>query len=77
MKHTIELKLPKLFGKKKKDDETEVTTAVEVDDKTISTIVSVGVPLAIGLSVGYLVGHHKGVSKQLTSVVVVKWGELS
>lgn len=67
MKHTVELRLPKLFGRKKKEQEQkpEVTTKVFLEEETkeISVQVIAGVTLAVGLTAGYLVGHMKGVSK--------------
>lgn len=65
MKHQIELRFPKIFGKKKQEDKPEVTTKVFVEDeiKEAPIQVIVGVTLAVGLTAGYLVGHMNGVSK--------------
>jgi len=70
MKHIIGLKLPKLFGKRKiEEDESRVTTEIEVEDEKISKAVLIGVPLA-ALAVGYMVGYNKGISKVATIIVV-------
>ena len=64
MKHQIELRFPKIFGKKK-EDKPEVTTKVYVEDeiKEVPLQVIVGTTLAVGLVAGYLVGHRSGVNK--------------
>lgn len=74
VKHTIHFKLPKLFGKKKVNDSTEVVTEVDLEDKEqdISTAILVAAPLIIGVSIGYLVGFRAGVHKGGTNVIVMK-----
>lgn len=67
MKHTVELRLPKLWGKKKTEQESkpEVTTKVFVEDevKEVPMKIIVGATLAVGLTAGYLVGFKNGVEK--------------
>lgn len=76
MKHTVEVKLPKLFGRKDKDisNEAEVVTEIDLNDKnkSVPLAVVIAAPLVIGLSIGYLVGFKAGVGRGGTSVVVVK-----
>jgi len=75
MKHTVEVKLPKLFGGKKKiDNEPEVVTEIDLNDKnkSVPLAVVVAAPLLIGISIGYLVGFKAGVGRGGTNVVVVK-----
>lgn len=75
MKHTIQLKLPRLFGKKKtEDDGPEVVTEVDLEKKEseISAALLVAVPLVVGVSIGYLVGFRAGVHKGGTNVIVMK-----
>lgn len=77
MKHVVQLKMPKLFGKKKDiDNSPEVTTEVDLDEvikqhRETPTIVKMGGVLVVGLTVGYLVGFKEGVSK-VGNVIVVK-----
>lgn len=77
MRHTIEVKLPKLFGKKKTNNETEVKTEVDMEDHTVK--VSLGLafaaPLVVGVTAAYLVGYNKGLVRGIdkgTGIVVVK-----
>lgn len=73
IKHTIELKLPKIFGKKKVDEtgaKTEVKTEINLENK--EQYIIIGTSLALGLTVGYLIGHHRGINKMLNRVFVVK-----
>lgn len=74
VKHTVHLKLPKLFGKKKNDDGPEVVTEVDLEKKEqeISAAILVAVPLIVGVSIGYLVGFKAGVHKAGTNVIVMK-----
>lgn len=74
MRHTIQLKMPKLFGRKKANDGADVVTEIDLEDKEsdISTALLVGVPLAVGLTVGYLVGFKAGVHKGGTNLIVMK-----
>lgn len=75
VKHTVHLKLPKLWGKKKTEgDGTEVVTEVDLEKKEsdISAAVLVVAPLVIGVSIGYLVGFRAGVNKGGTNVIVMK-----
>lgn len=78
MKHTIQLKMPKLFGKKKEEcsKEPDVTTEVHIEEvikipKEVPQVVKMGGVLAIGLTVGYLAGFKDGVGKG-GNVVVMK-----
>lgn len=82
MKHTVELKFPKLIRKKKPStpggEVVEVKTeipSIEIDlDKLKRQAIKVGVPLAIGVtaySVGRLSGFKSGVSKVVDGLVVV------
>lgn len=74
MKHTIEVKLPKMFGKKNKtktEEGTQVKTEVNLDDikEQVEESVDVnrlkekalkyGVPIAVGVA-GLALGHMKG-----------------
>lgn len=73
MKHTVELKLPKIWGRKKKTEDTEITTEIDLDNTTsVPAVLIIGAPLVIGVTVGYLVGFKHGVGKGGTSIVVVK-----
>lgn len=77
MKHTIELKLPKLFGKKKVEvdemNKSLVTTEVEpedikeaVTDKVVEFVTvnkETLTTVGITLAVGYGLGYVKGSSK--------------
>ena len=64
VRHQVELRFPKLFGKKK-DEKPEVTTKVFVEEE----IQEVPLPILLGttavfcLSLGYLVGFRHGVTK--------------
>lgn len=74
MKHTIEVKLPKMFGRKTKaktEEGTEVKTEVTLDDikeqieesvdtnKLKENVLKYGVPIAVGVA-GLALGHMKG-----------------
>jgi hypothetical protein len=74
VKHTVHLKLPKLFGKKKTNDGPEVVTEVDLEkrEQEISTALLVAVPLVVGCTIGYLVGFKSGVQKGGTNVIVMK-----
>jgi hypothetical protein len=74
MKHTIQLKMPKLFGRKKNEDGPDVVTEVDLTKKEqeISVAILVAVPLIVGVSVGYLVGFRAGVHKGGTNVIVMR-----
>ena len=75
VKHTIHLKMPKLFGKKKTSENgPEVVTEVDLEKKEqeISAALLVAVPLVVGVSIGYLVGFKSGVHKGGTNVIVMK-----
>ena len=74
MKHTLHLKLPKIFGKKKEDKGPEVVTELDLEKKEdeIRAVLLVATPLVVGVSIGYLVGFKAGVNKGGTQVVVVK-----
>lgn len=63
MKHQVELRLPSIFKRDKKNDNPQVTTKVFIEDeiKEIPLNVIVGTTLIIGLTAGYLVGHMRGV----------------
>lgn len=65
MKHTIEVKFPKIFGKKKKVDEPDVKTEVDLEEEFSNLPLPwiVGGTLVVGLTIGYLVGHRNGVMK--------------
>ena len=68
MKHQVELRLPKLFGKKKVEGEEEtpeVVTKVYIDDevKEIPLPVLLVVTLAVGVTAGYFIGFRQGVHK--------------
>lgn len=71
MKHTIELKMPRLFGKK--SNKPEVTTEIDLENNTnISTGLLIGGVLTIGITAGYFVGFRAGVGKGGTHVTIVK-----
>ena len=74
VKHTVHLKLPKLFGRKKKTNEEgpEVVTEVDLEkrEQDISTALLVVAPLVVGVSIGYLVGFKAGVHKGGTVVIM-------
>lgn len=76
VKHTVHLKLPRLFGRKKNDnsDKTEVVTEVDLEakEKDISAAIMVVAPLVVGTSIGYLVGFKAGVHKGGTNIIMTK-----
>lgn len=74
MRHVVELKMPKLFGRKKAIDETEVRTEIDLEDgdKAVPAVLVIAVPLVVGLGIGYLVGYKAGTNKGGTNVIVVK-----
>jgi hypothetical protein len=74
MKHTIQLKLPRLWGKKKNEEGPEVVTEVNLEkrENEISAALLVLTPLVVGVSIGYLVGFRAGVQKGGTNVIVMK-----
>jgi hypothetical protein len=74
MKHTVQLKLPKLWGKKKDSDGADVVTEIDLEKKEndISTALLVATPLVIGCTIGYLVGFKAGVQKGGTNIIVMK-----
>ena len=65
VKHQVELRLPRLFGKKKdgEDDKPEVTTKVFIDEeiKEIPLPVLLGTTAIVSITIGYLVGFRNGV----------------
>lgn len=69
MEHTIKVKWPKLFGKKKVD-ETEVVTEVDLENK--DKYILIGGALIVGIAIGYMVGHNRGSSKMLERVIILK-----
>lgn len=70
VKHTIELRMPKIFGKKKTKEELEGETEVIVKNADVARALSIGAPLVIGLTVGYLVGFNRGVNKNSTVYII-------
>lgn len=74
MKHTIELRFPRLFGRKKEGDGTDVRTEIDLygKDKSVPTALLIAAPLVLGITVGYFVGFKSGVNKGGTKVIVVK-----
>jgi hypothetical protein len=73
VKHTVQLKLPKLWGKKKDTDGSDVVTEIDLEkEKDITQMLSIAVPVVIGISIGYLVGFKAGVQKGGTNVIVMK-----
>lgn len=71
MKHTIELKMPKLF-KRKKNENGEEETEVTVTDSELKKAMSIAVPLVLGIGIGYAIGYKKGVLKDGSNVFIVK-----
>lgn len=71
MKHIVEVKMPRLFGKKAKD-ESEVRTEVDLEDKekSIPTALLITAPLVVGMAIAYMAGYNRGVSKGPTVIVV-------
>jgi hypothetical protein len=74
MKHTVQLKLPKLWGKKRTDDGADVVTEIDLEnrEKDISTALLIATPLVVGCTIGYLVGFKAGVHKGGTNIIVMK-----
>lgn len=85
MKHTIELKFPKVFKRKKKSDpdsespdiKTEIDlkeVTAEIDlDKLKDNAIKIGIPVAIGvagITYGYMMGYKAGVNKVLDKTTV-------
>lgn len=79
VKHTVQLKMPKIFNRKKKtevEEKPDVTTEVHIEEvikipKEVPQIVKMGGVLAVGLTVGYLAGFKDGVSKG-GNIVIMK-----
>ena len=74
MRHTVHLKMPKLFGKKKTEEDTNtVVTEIDLKDKEndITAALLVVTPLVVGVGIGYLVGFKAGVNKG-GNVIVIK-----
>lgn len=76
MRHIVELKMPKLFGKKKhNNDESEIRTEVDLNEQ----IETVDIPQPIfvvglvvtTLTVGYLIGYQRGINNR-NNIVIVK-----
>lgn len=71
MKHIVEIKMPNLFGRKKKveieasDDpnieEVIVETSKRIED--VSNVLKVVAPLVAVLAVGYVAGYNRGMLK--------------
>ena len=78
MKHTIELKLPKLFGKKAKQEEKvnkEEEVTLETDNEKVTKALKIAAPMVAGIAVSYLVGYNKGMTNAIktgSNVIVVK-----
>jgi len=69
MKHTIEFKLPKIFGKKT-EQELEGETEFVLKNRDISRMVSIGIPVAVAFTAGYLIGFNRGVNKNSTMYII-------
>ena len=79
MRHVVELKMPKLFGKKKDDIREEAAgveeTIVETIEEAKKTIVDtndkfketlkVAAPFVATLAVGYMLGYNRGLTKNI------------
>lgn len=75
MKHTIELKMPKLFNRKKVDNEPEVVTEVDLNEnEDLKNVGKIAVAVVAGLTVGYLVGFNKGlmIANKLGNTIIFK-----
>jgi hypothetical protein len=72
MKHTVQLKLPRLWGKKKNDADVVTEIDLEGKEQDISTALLIAAPLVIGCTIGYLVGFKAGVQKGGTNIIVMK-----
>lgn len=66
LKHTVQIKLPKIFGRKKEEG-PEVTTEIHLEDSIIDLqkALKVAAPFAATLAVGYLIGNNRGLKKAL------------
>lgn len=62
MKHTIEIKLPKLFGKKVNEDVVREEEVVETDDVKIQQTIKLATMGVAVITISYLVGYNKGMS---------------
>ena len=81
MKHTVEVKFPKLFKRRVKDpenaylEESNLTTEITIDvDGLKATAKKYALPVTLcagGLTVGYLAGFKSGVVKVIGKEVVV------
>lgn len=75
MKHTFEMKMPKIFGKNKGTNGPEIKTEVEVEeviDEVVSKIpdkVKIAGALVVTYGVGYLVGHRSGVIRAAQTII--------
>ena len=71
MKHTIELKFPKLFGKKKSEKVESVHTEIDVAEevKEIPVPVLVAGVAVVSMTAGYLVGFKRGVEKSGVTII--------
>lgn len=63
MKHTFELKLPKLLDRKLNETPEEEEARVKERDEKLQKAIRIGGPLVIGLTIGYLAGHSRGLTK--------------
>lgn len=72
MKHTVELKVPKLWNRKKKEEVEPEVKALEFDIKDINKhVITAGVAVSC-LTIGYLVGHKNGASIGGTNITIIK-----
>lgn len=66
MKHTVQIKLPKIFGKKKEEG-PDITTEIHLEDSIVE-LVELGkkaTPYVVVLSFGYLIGSNRTMKKAL------------
>lgn len=72
MKHVVEFKIPKFFGKKKIEEvEIEPELVTEENMNKLSTVMTIAAPLVIGLALGYTVGFNRGAVKVLNGIIIV------
>lgn len=70
MKHVVQIKLPKIFGKKK-ENEPDVTTEIHLEDSVmdLKDVAMKVAPFAGTLAVGILIGNNHALKKALKASV--------
>ena len=70
MKMNVEIRPPKIFGRRNKEEDKGQMEVSVNDTKVSETALLVGGALVFGLTVGYLVGFNRGVNKNSTMYII-------